>query len=534
MALSGRYINWLLLFIALVVGAVIVAQIYWIYHAYRFQEENLRHHVQVALDETAAYVENNYGCFETSNKILLDEREELVILRRSAEGIDSVNPDTIRQFSASFNSDSLVAQSLSSPFPLTAEILIKYHYTPVDSGSDFSLRNAHNLYNRIDIRDKDKIFTGTFPVTYFMGADFFQNYIDSILHLKLAQRNIHTECYFMLLDENKSEVLLKNYADTNVVSGLEPITAGLYTESYFFSPQKIYLWIPDRGRLLLGEMFVILTGSFVVLVLLGWVTTVMARTLLRQKKLSGMKNDFINNMTHEFKTPIANIALAIDTIENLNQISDRGSLQKYLSIIGSENYRLRENVEKILEISMMKSDEVNLKMEKIDLHALVGEVIESFDMMVESNGGSINLHLDKKLPAFKGDKTHLANVIYNLIDNAIKYNHRPPKITLSVTSDGGLLSISVTDNGIGIPRSELDHIFSRFYRVPTGDIHDVHGFGLGLSYVKTIVEAHGGTIRVKSKFGEGSAFLITLPHTENNNQDHTKSQLNGKSKHPIG
>jgi two-component system phosphate regulon sensor histidine kinase PhoR len=257
----------------------------------------------------------------------------------------------------------------------------------------------------------------------------------------------------------------------------------------------------------------VLIGSLLVLLILMAVAYAMARTILRQKKLSQMKKDFINNMTHEFKTPIANIALAIDTIDNLNLLNGNGNgkLNNYLKIIGNENLRLYGNVEKILEISQLEEEKVTFLSETFSLILLLEEVAKSFDLIIQKKGGKLISSYESDNLIIKGDRTHLANMFHNLIDNAVKYNHSIPVIHINVRQKEEVAEIKVSDNGIGMSPDEQKHIFNPFYRIPTGNKHDVKGFGLGLSYVKKVISVHGGEINVESETGKGSSFVIRLP-----------------------
>lgn len=491
--------------ITLAVLAVTTAQLFWIYNAYQLQNKNFRNLAQESLQAATAQIEADYGCFEAFNKINLDRREGLVLLHRNK---DKTKPsDTVRLFSSSFEEDSLLAIQSSFSFPLTAEILIKYHYTPHDTGFDIASLNRHNLSSKLAKKEMDHIFSGTYPVTYFMGEEFFTNYIDSFLALNLEKNGITAPYYFLLREERTDTVILSNFN-----AKLQPddgeFVSPLYKGSYFFSPQNVYLWFPEQSSYLLGKMGMVLLGSFLVLILLFAVAFTMSRTLLRQKKLSQMKNDFINNMTHEFKTPISNISLALETVNNLKLLKNDTDLEKFLGIIDAENARLAGNVEKILQISNMEQKEVFIEQESVHLDEVLHEVMQRFEWFAEQKGGRINLQISGEKPLMRGDKVHLTNLFYNLIDNALKYNHNAPVVDIHIKKVGDSIEVRVADNGIGIPNGECERIFDRFYRVPTGNVHDVKGFGLGLSYVKAIVDAHRGHIRLKSAPGKGSVFTV--------------------------
>ncbi|MBK9274609.1 MAG: hypothetical protein IPM49_08735 [Flavobacteriales bacterium] len=235
---------------------------------------------------------------------------------------------------------------------------------------------------------------------------------------------------------------------------------------------------------------------------------------MRQKRLSEMKNDFIGNMTHELKTPISTIALSSEVIADPSIVREPDRLAAYARIIRSETERLRAQVDRVLQLTTLERDGPSLKTELVDLHALIREVTASFTLVLEERKGDLALDLRAAQPMVKGDRVHLSNALANLVDNAIKYSPDPPRITVSTREDGGDVAVEVADHGIGIAREHLRHVFERFYRVPTGNVHDVKGFGLGLHHVQQVIKAHQGSVRVHSEPGKGSRFTLLLPrHT---------------------
>jgi two-component system phosphate regulon sensor histidine kinase PhoR len=232
------------------------------------------------------------------------------------------------------------------------------------------------------------------------------------------------------------------------------------------------------------------------------------REALKQKKISEIRNDFINNMTHEFKTPIATISLAADTVMNEAVIHDAESVRKYSEIIKRENRRMNDQVEKVLELALTEKKELSVVNEPVDINELLARLIQVMSLQVEARNGKIEFSGTIDPLLITGDAFHLERVFLNLIDNAIKYAKEEPKIEVNLFEKNGFVCIEISDNGIGIPKEEQKRIFDRFYRVSTGDLHNVKGFGLGLSYVKTIIELHDGTIDVESKPGKGSIFRI--------------------------
>ena len=250
---------------------------------------------------------------------------------------------------------------------------------------------------------------------------------------------------------------------------------------------------------------------FTIIIITAFYLTV--RTMLRQKKLGEIKNDFINNMTHEFKTPIATISLAVDAMKNEKVIQDREKITYFSTIIKEENLRMNRQVETILRASQLEKQEVDLNLKPVHVHEVIKDVADNFALQLEEKQGRAELLLNAENDLINADEVHFSNLINNLLDNAIKYSKENVPIFIKITTqlNGKNLVIRVEDNGIGMNKETVKKVFERFYRAHTGNIHNVKGFGLGLSYVKTIIEAHHGEIKAESTLGKGSIFTIELP-----------------------
>jgi two-component system phosphate regulon sensor histidine kinase PhoR len=234
--------------------------------------------------------------------------------------------------------------------------------------------------------------------------------------------------------------------------------------------------------------------------------------IVNQKKISEMKSDFLNNMTHEFKTPIATISLAADTITNPKVISDESRIRHFVSMIKKENSRMNKKVETILQISSLDKREIDFNFEELSLHSVIERAVETNDIIVQQRNGRVGLHLEAAEPVVYGDNEHLYNLVNNLLDNAIKYSPGSPDITIRTRNNGEGIYMSVEDKGIGMSKSVQSRVFERFYRKQSGNVHDVKGFGLGLNYAQAIVNAHRGNITVHSEPGKGSRFEVFLPY----------------------
>jgi len=294
-------------------------------------------------------------------------------------------------------------------------------------------------------------------------------------------------------------------------SGLEALS-GTAGENLSVS-EVLFVVIPNIKSLVLKSLFwqIIISILFTIIILAAFTLTV--RTMLRQKKLADIKNDFINNMTHEFKTPIATISLAVDAMRNEKVISSRDKLGYFSDIIKEENQRMNRQVETILKASQLDKQEVDLNLKPVHVHEIIRDVVDNFTLQLEEKKGKVELDLRASTDLIDADEVHFSNLVNNLVDNAVKYakENTPPLIRLSTQSNAKHFTIRIEDNGIGMNRDTVKRIFEKFYRAHTGNVHNVKGFGLGLSYVKTMVEAHAGDIRAESTLGKGSTFTIELP-----------------------
>jgi two-component system, OmpR family, phosphate regulon sensor histidine kinase PhoR len=285
----------------------------------------------------------------------------------------------------------------------------------------------------------------------------------------------------------------------------------LFPNDTFQQDQTLQVYFPEKENYILKNLWSIFGSSFLLIAFVGGIFYYSVNSLLNQKKLSNIKNDFINNMTHELKTPVSTIALALEVIKDKEINKSPEKTERYLNIITEENRRLGTQIEKVLQIAKLEKGDLNLHFEPIDINEVLDQVVKNQGVQMEQHGVKLNLDLQAEETIVSADRVHLTNIIFNLMDNAIKYSKEQPEISIATSNIATALSITISDNGIGIPKDQLNKIFEKFYRVPKGDLHDVKGFGLGLSYVKNMVEMHKGSITVNSKIEEGTEFSINLP-----------------------
>lgn len=327
--------------------------------------------------------------------------------------------------------------------------------------------------------------------------------IDSLLKVKLAEKKITQEFQFAFFNRQENTyTFLPKAIDRQVFDSTKHKLA-------FNEIEELYLHFPKESEALWRSLLVPFTSS-VVLVLISLLCYVLAaRMLTKQKKLDMMKNDFINNVSHELKTPIATITFAVANIENEQTLQNPEAIKQFTKVIKEENKRLNLQVEKVLQTAMIDKKALDLKKESVNIHLIIDQLADAYELKI-ADKGKISRRLNAARAEIIGDSFHLSNAISNLLDNAVKYSPAPIDIDILTESNNKYLKISIIDKGLGISREQQKMIFERFYRVPTGNIHNVKGFGLGLSYVKEIIEKHKGTITVESRLGKGSTFSIEL------------------------
>ncbi len=358
-------------------------------------------------------------------------------------------------------------------------------------------------------------FKGNDDVAFFTTN---RQKIDSLVESALGERNIKTDYEFGVYKPLRNAMIIQRTGKypnqllhQSFVYELAPIGANIQF------PLKFLIYFPNEKIFVASTLYRLLLVSFVLFLIIIGSFYFSIHIINRQKKLSEMKNDLINNMTHEFKTPISTISLACEALKDKDIQKSDEIYNSYISVIDEENKRLGTMAEHILRSASLERGGIKLKHEDLDIHQLIQQAVSSKQINAESKGGEISTVLKAENPWLSGDRIHLTNVIINLLDNALKYNLNEPLIEISTRNLQDGLLISVKDNGIGISKANQKKIFDKLYRVHTGNRHDFKGFGLGLSYVKTIIEQHNGKITVESEPEKGSIFHIYLPNEKTRN-----------------
>lgn len=527
--MNKRTLNWIIFFMTAALVGLVVFQTYWIRGAIRINREKFAQSVHEALRSVSDQLEQQEVMYTLYNQTLLpnqgpgpgNEVDSAAgapnrsgtlyyhkYQRPGAGDSDFVRRETLSgSFSIRGRSDSvtveqrfdsnirmefgqfgLLPDTLSSGMPSSHIESLRQKSQMVTIVLDQLLTNRRSIRARVDPAQLDTL----------LRAAFRDRGIDLPYH------------YAVLNDRNRGVVMTDNRQAVKTLRNTE-FKTGLFTRDVISSANKLAVYFPGQRKYLLGKIWLTLASSGLLLLTFVVCFAYALHTIVRQKKISEMKNDFINNMTHEFKTPISTVSLACEALRDEQLQRDDRFVNKYLGIIQTENARLSMQVERVLQIARMDRKDIKLKPEVLDLHRVVDEAVQNIRLQVEKRQGLIRTEYRAENPRILADEVHLANVVLNLLDNANKYAKNAPSITVVTSDTSDHVVLSVSDQGIGMPPDVRKRIFEKFYRVPTGNIHDVKGFGLGLAYVKTMVELMQGRIDVHSIPGKGSTFIITLP-----------------------
>lgn len=370
----------------------------------------------------------------------------------------------------------------------------------------------------------DLLFPGENKIQLQYRLSVIQRYskeeINEIIRTEFNKNNLKHYPFEFAIVENSitgkqllSDNFYKLYQDSannqNHVIPLIPPSGSDYEN--LSNEELLNVIVPNQEKIIWTEMLWFIIGAILFTLIITTAFFITLRTLLKQKKLSEIKSDFINNMTHEFKTPLATISLAVDALKNEKVKESPEKTGYFTNIIKEENKRMNKQVETILQAALLDKQEVQLNLKKLSAHDMITSALNNITLQVEEKGGKLDVQFNADKDVILADEVHFTNLINNLLDNAVKYSKESLQIKLTTSNTSGNIRIKIEDNGIGMNKETLSRIFEKFYRAHTGNIHNVKGFGLGLSYVKTMVDAHHGNIKAESILGKGSTFIITIP-----------------------
>jgi two-component system phosphate regulon sensor histidine kinase PhoR len=509
------------------VGLIIV-QTYWIQNAIDIKEEQFNQNVRNALDNIIREIENREMVYQVVNEM---------------EPVDDISPIGTPSINYSTNKLSQKAYQLSTT-DQEKEVFVIHKTDSISISSQLqSLGNQIMQLNsktgfKLNETSNQKIFGNT---GYNMSLNeklnnrtvFIENVVNKYIQVDIeledrinkdileeiidrSLRNLGIDIgYEYAVSKNNYKTIYKSAGYTDDAE-FRKFAGKLFPNDVFVKNNYIYLYFPEQRNFIVRSTgFMAFSSVFLTLIILvGFSLTI--HIMFKQKRLSQIKNDFVNNMTHELKTPISTISLASQMLKDDSIPIESKNIAYISNIIDDESKRLSFQVEKVLKTALFDQGQMKLKRKEHDVHQIIENVIKNFDIQVKSKNGQLIKNLTANKSIYKVDEVHFTNIIFNLLDNAVKYSNGVPEIIVSTRDNNKGIYIAVSDKGIGIKKQDQKRIFDQFYRVSTGNVHDVKGFGLGLSYVKKIVDAHNGNIKLNSEYRKGTTFEIFIPnHIEN-------------------
>ncbi|EHQ41440.1 sensor histidine kinase [Myroides odoratus] len=506
---------------------IIIVQLYWIVSSYNNNEEQFKYHVQQVIGNVANAMEQNEAMeFYKMYNDLKDsigeppkqsELKEIVFYERNPRTNESI-----------FYSNTLVLEDFnlrSSFFDKRADStniksFVARRKTEIHKGSSFD-RGGDNLHQNypdevieksgnLDVLDKAQFEIYFKDIVALKRVDerISKEKLDQLLENELHQYGVNAKYEFGVYNKG---LATKIKSDDFEYSEGSTYGVPILKNNDGKSKYHLYVTFPEKSKYLFSSLIGItfLSILFTVVIIAAYLNAI--NQLIKQKQISEMKTDFINNMTHEFKTPIATINLALDAIKNPKVIGNPEMVERYLNMIREENKRMHAQVENVLRISKLEKKEFESDKEAVDIHEIIESAVDHVGLIIQDRGGEINLHLDARRSDILGNDFHLTSVMVNMLDNAIKYSKERPIIDVYTENIKDFILIKVVDQGVGMSKNAQKRIFDKFYREHTGDLHDVKGHGLGLAYVQQIVEDHNAQVYVESEKGKGSTFIIKMP-----------------------
>ncbi len=499
-----RYIAIIIILVCLSLIGLILIQYNWIKESFTVRQQQFDNSVIESLNDAVELYEK-YSTFKfiALNKEMNERQQHFpdyraLSTKKSGEPtynlFESTIVDTNNKMHQSFSAQIGVNPELLNKIPKERLINLEQEYEKYNS-------YFQNLAQEMIFQNKcidEKLEVDTLEL--FIKAEF-------------TRRGIKTKYNKAILDGNTLGIIYSDFKRLDQAIFEKSFKIEIFPNDYYSNSGILTVYFPDKNSYIIQSMGIQLgLSGFLILVIMACFGLTLY-IIIKQKNLSDMKTDFINNMTHELKTPVATISLASDMIRNQKIQANSDKLNKYANIIKEENERLSVHIERVLQAAKLDKTQIKLKLGEVGVHDIIQDIIAKTQMRIDQENGQIKLELIAARDTIEADKVHITNIISNLIDNAIKYRRESEAPVISVRTENNETGIKIhfIDNGIGISKDALHKIFQKFYRVPTGNIHNVKGFGLGLNYVKEMVEAHRGSIEVDSQVGKGSEFTIYLP-----------------------
>jgi two-component system, OmpR family, phosphate regulon sensor histidine kinase PhoR len=498
-------LNSIIVLMAGVLSGLLVVQIIWIKRGIELKEQQFTENVHVALNEVALMLERQeaYDMFQQG---LLNENDfPNSSIFNSSTGEDElklitdIQSDSGSGYKITFNYDTAIIKGADGSRHLSKRVSISVCDTLIDVSE--KMTNKQRMMN--------DLFMQFFSDRKNISERVDKQELSRLIKNTLAQHGIKTPFEFIVKDFYGRTSIDSEHSGAVKKGTVYKIA--LFPNDIFNDPNFLYVFFPKQKQYIFRSVGGLTFASiiFVIIIIVCFVYVV--NVIFTQKKLNDMKNDFINNMTHELKTPVSTISLASEMLQKEDILLNKERAHRYAGIIYDENKRLGDQVEKVLQMAVLDKGDFKLKKTLVNVHEVIYKLMEKLSLQIENTNGKIQANLKANTYESMLDEIHFTNIISNLLDNAIKYSYDNPDITITTRNDNDKIYIAISDKGIGMSKDVQKRVFEKFYRVPTGNIHNVKGFGLGLSYVKIMVEAHNGEITLQSEPGKGSTFEIILP-----------------------
>jgi len=522
--MKKRTVNFIIGFMTVALSGLLGIQIYWISNAIALEESRFDSNVNIALQSAVKNINKRETAYVIIKKFS-DHDEDVVLLSPDSDESqtriiwNTKRKEVISQH-VNITNDSLFEIKIEYDKDLSDDSAkSKEEFITEDNDSGHYGRTVHYVTPHIDtlILERSKLVQEvvdeliTFREKTFITERLNESELDLILNEELTNMGITAGYNFGIMN-NKNEFTVIDTSLSKESLSVSPYKVNLYPDDLMHSGLYLLVSFPDKISYIIKSISSVLGISIILIIVIIGLYYKTVKLLFHQKKVVEIKNDLINNITHEFKTPISTISLACEALNEPKLSADAGSILRYTGMIKEENNRLTELVENLLNTASLEKGEFELNKEKTDLHDILSDIVKAHHVRLEQTHGQIKFQFDASNSIVDVDPFHISNVFNNLIDNAVKYTKGEPEVKITTSDCKNGIEISIEDQGIGISKQNLRKIFDTFYRVPTGNIHDVKGNGIGLSYVKKMVEAHNGSIEVNSQLNKGSTFKIKLPY----------------------
>lgn len=499
-------------------------QVYWINNAIKLSNERFNKDVHESLNMVAHKLErrelakvavksnyffiNDTSISESPNKVNKKSRVRIINEQVDIVVVDTSNASTIKWVEKTSDSEMSELSHIMEYEDSSGNMRIEIIASSDSNGYDLNVRRVLKKTAEFNAVVHEMVANETIDLKTRINPD----QIDSLLKIEFENKGIDIYFDFGIFNKRANHFI---FIDTTKIAKEplinSPLKASLFPNDIIGNSTFLVVNFPAKDQFLFKKIIATLSSSIILLLVIIACFSYAIYIILKQKKLSDLKNDFINNMTHEFKTPIATVSLACEALSDKEIVLEKVNIDKYVGVIKDETIRLGTQVERVLQAATMEKDELQISKTKEDIHTLLTDCAEKASLQFQSTDGTIDLNLKAVNHLTFVDRHHFYNAISNLLDNASKYTDKASRVSISTENTGQSIQITIKDNGIGISSEQQKHIFEKFYRVPTGNIHNVKGFGLGLNYVQYVVEAHQGSIGVQSVLKTGSSFIIEIP-----------------------